>query len=108
MDAEYPPIVGIGASAGGVKALQSFFEALPDEPNAAFVVVVHLDPEFRSQLADILAARTAMPVTQVDQSAKLENNCVYVIAPNRRLVIADHTISAVPFDEPRSQRATID
>ena len=105
---KYPPIVGIGASAGGIKALQAFFEALPDEPNAAFVVVVHLDPGFRSQLADILAARTAMPVTQVDQTAKLENNCVYVIAPNRRLVIADHTISAVAFDEPRFQRAPID
>jgi two-component system CheB/CheR fusion protein len=106
--AEYPPIVGIGASAGGVKALQSFFEALPDKPNATFVVVVHLDPEFRSQLAGILASRTPMPVTQVDETTKLENNCVYVIAPNRRLVIADHTISAVPFDEPRAQRAPID
>jgi two-component system CheB/CheR fusion protein len=108
MTAEYPPIVGIGASAGGVKALQSFFEALPDKPNAAFVVVVHLDPEFRSQLADILAARTTMPVTQVDETTKLENNCVYVIPPNRRLVIADHMISAVTFDEPRAQRAPID
>jgi two-component system CheB/CheR fusion protein len=103
-----PPIVGIGASAGGVQALQSFFEALPDEPNAAFVVVVHLAPEFRSQLASILASRTAMPVAQVELSAKLENNHVYVIAPNSRLVVADHTISAFPFDEPRSQRAPID
>jgi two-component system CheB/CheR fusion protein len=103
-----PPIVGIGASAGGVRALQSFFEALPDEPNAAFVVVVHLAPEFRSQLASILASRTAMPVAQVGQSAKLENNHVYVIAPNSRLVVADHTISAFPLDEPRAQRAPID
>ncbi len=103
-----PPIVGIGASAGGVKALQSFFEALPDEPNAAFVVVVHLDPEARSQLAGILAARTSMPVAQVNETAKLINNHVYVIAPNSRLLIADHTISAVPFDEPRFNRAPID
>jgi two-component system CheB/CheR fusion protein len=103
-----PPIVGVGASAGGVKALQSFFEALPDEPNAAFVVIVHLDPEFRSQLASILGARTAMRVAQVNDTAKLENNHVYVIAPDSRLVIADHMISAFPFDEPRSQRAPID
>lgn len=103
-----PPIVGIGASAGGVKALQTFFEALPDEPNAAFVVVVHLDPEFRSQLASILSSRTSMPVVQVEGTEKLENNHVYVIAPNSRLVIADHTISAFPFDEPRYQRAPID
>ncbi|HET6308861.1 MAG TPA: chemotaxis protein CheB [Rhodopila sp.] len=103
-----PPIVGIGASAGGVKVLQSFFEALPDEPNAAFVVVVHLDPEARSQLASIIAARTAMPVVQVDQTVRLEKNHVYVIAPNSRLVIDDHTISALPFDESRPQRAPID
>ncbi|HVZ10591.1 chemotaxis protein CheB [Rhodopila sp.] len=103
-----PPIVGIGASAGGVKALQSFFEALPENPNAAFVVVVHLDPESRSQLPNILASRTSMPVVQVEQTEKLENNHVYVIAPNSRLVISDHTISASPFDEPRYQRAPID
>jgi two-component system CheB/CheR fusion protein len=103
-----PPIIGIGASAGGVKALQSFFAALPADPGAAFVVVVHLDPEFRSQLAEIIGARTSMPVAQVEQRAKLEANRVYVIAPNRRLVIADHTISAVAFEEPRSQRAPID
>lgn len=103
-----PPIVGIGASAGGVQALQALFEALPDEPGAAFVVIVHLDPEFRSQLASILGSRTAMPVVQVGQAARLENNHVYVIAPDSRLVIADHTISAYPFDEPRSQRAPID
>jgi two-component system CheB/CheR fusion protein len=46
-----------------------------------------------------------MPVTQVQQTARLENNHVYVIAPDRRLGIADHTISALPFDEPRYQRA---
>lgn len=103
-----PPIVGIGASAGGVKALQNLIEALPDEPNAAFVVVVHLDPETRSQLAGILAARTKMPVIRVEDTVKLENNHIYVIAPNSRLVLADHTISALPFDEPRSQRAPID
>jgi two-component system CheB/CheR fusion protein len=103
-----PPIVGIGASAGGVKALQSFFEALPDEPGAAFVVVVHLDPYVRSELAAILGSRTAMPVTQVDAAVRLEINHVYVIAPNSRLVIAEHSIAAQPFDEPRYQRAPID
>jgi two-component system, chemotaxis family, CheB/CheR fusion protein len=103
-----PPIVGIGASAGEVKALQSFFEALPDDPSAAFVVVVHLDPELRSQLPNILASRTSMPVIQVEQTERLQSNHVYVIAPNSRLVISDHTISAFPFDEPRHQRAPID
>ena len=103
-----PPIVGIGASAGGIKALQGFFDALPGEPGAAFVVIVHLDPQVRSQLASILATKTAMPVAQVDRSAKLVTNHVYVIAPDSRLVIADGTISACPFEEPRSRRAPID
>lgn len=92
-DAE-PLIVGIGASAGGAQALRQFFEALPAEPNAAFVVVVHLEPEYRGQLADILADRTTMPVEQVAGTTRLKNNHVYVIPPGSRLVIADHNISA--------------
>jgi two-component system CheB/CheR fusion protein len=103
-----PAIVGIGASAGGVQALQAFFEALPGETGAAFVVVVHLDPSSRSELASILAARTTMPVTQIEETAQLEPNHVYVIAPNRRLRLSDHMISALPFEGARWQRAPID
>ena len=62
-----PVIVAIGASAGGVSALQSFFAALPEHTGAAFVVVVHLDPQHRSELPSILATRTRMPVIQVDR-----------------------------------------
>jgi two-component system, chemotaxis family, CheB/CheR fusion protein len=101
-------IVGIGASAGGVSALQSLFKALPDGLQAAFVVVVHLDPDAQSDLAAILGSRTTMSVTQVETSAKLEANRVYVIPPNRRLRIADGGISALEFDEPRGRRAPID
>ncbi|PPQ34737.1 CheR family methyltransferase [Rhodopila globiformis] len=103
-----PPVVGIGASAGGINALQAFFQALPNAPNAAFVVVVYLDPEYRSELANILASRTAMPVTQVEGSVRLQNNHVYVIAPNCSLNISDHMITATPFEEARRQRAPID
>src|SRR5262252_44843 len=104
----HPPIVGVGASAGGVKALQAFFEALPSNTGAAFVVIVHLDPDARSELASILSQRTTMPVTQIDNREQLHPNHVYVIAPDRRLHIADHTISALPFEEPRGHRAPID
>src|SRR5687768_3101476 len=83
------PIVAIGASAGGVQALQTFFDLMPNDTGATFVVIVHLDPHARSELANILAARTRMPVTQVEDQARLESNHVYVIAPNRRLKIAD-------------------
>ena len=103
-----PRIVGMGASAGGIRALQEFFHALPDGHGAAFVVVVHLDPESHSDLASILAAQTRMPVTQVQGTVPLKADHVYVVPPNRRLQITDHDVSAVEFDEPRGQRAPID
>jgi two-component system, chemotaxis family, CheB/CheR fusion protein len=61
--------------------LQTFFDALPDATGAAFVVVVHLDPQSRSGLSTILAARTRMPVVQVQATERLQANFVYVIAP---------------------------
>jgi two-component system CheB/CheR fusion protein len=103
-----PRIVGIGASAGGVRALQEFFHAVPDGLGAAFVVVVHLDPESHSDMASILATQTKMPVTQVQGTVPLQADHVYVVPPNRRLQITDHDVSAVEFDEPRGQRAPID
>jgi two-component system CheB/CheR fusion protein len=103
------PVVGIGTSAGGVKALQAFFEALTREARKmAYVVVVHLDPDHQSELANILATRTSMPVVQVDRRMPLQPGQVYVIAPNRRLHIADHEIDSVEFDEPRGHRTPID
>src|ERR1700712_800947 len=101
-------VVGIGASAGGVKALQDFFEALPDRVGAAFVVIMHLDPDARSEMVAILATRTSMPVRQVEGTLQLEIDNVYVIAPNRQLLIEHEMISAFAFDLPRWQRAPID
>jgi two-component system, chemotaxis family, CheB/CheR fusion protein len=105
---DFPIIVAIGASAGGVKALQEFFAPLPDNTGAAFVVVVHLDPQHRSELPNILSARTKMPVVQVEKREKLKADHVYVIPPDRRLQITDHELSALEFDEPRGKRSPID
>ena len=102
------PTVGIGTSAGGVHALQMFFESLPDDVDAAFVVVVHLDPSRQSELSSILAARTRMPVTQVTSLTAMEPRHVYVIPPNRQLRATDHHLAITEFDEPRWQRAPID
>jgi two-component system CheB/CheR fusion protein len=103
-----PVIVAIGASAGGVQALQAFFGSMPANTGAAFIVVVHLDPQHRSELSAIVAARTNMPVVQVETSARLEPNHVYVIPPDRRLQVVDHELSATLFEEPRGQRLPID
>ena len=102
------PTVGIGTSAGGVHALQVFFECLPDEVDAAFVVIVHLDPAHQSELPAILAQRTRMPVTQVSGRVRLEPGRVYVIPPNRQLLVVDLHLALAEFVEPRWQRAPID
>src|SRR5262245_46872048 len=103
-----PVIVGIGASAGGIQALQTFFGEIPDETGAAFVVVVHLDPQSQSDLGRIIGTRTNMRVVQVGPPETLCANQPYVIPPVRRLQLTDHEIIAAPFDEPRGQRAPID
>jgi two-component system CheB/CheR fusion protein len=104
------PVCGIGASAGGVEALQQFFETVPTNLGLAYVVVVHLAPGHKSELPGILSRRTKMPVVQVGDhdKTKLEADHVYVIAPDRKLVITDSSVSAVPFDQPRGPRMAID
>ncbi|HET9617051.1 MAG TPA: CheR family methyltransferase, partial [Pseudolabrys sp.] len=106
--AERPIVVAIGASAGGVGALQRFFANIPDRTGAAYVVVVHLDPDRPSELVPILRAKTRMSVVQVQDRAKLEADHVYVIPPGRTLQITDHQLTAAPFHEPRGQRSPID
>src|SRR5215470_12586242 len=107
-DPAKPTIVTIGASAGGVTALQRFFEALPEQTGAAFVVVVHLDPDHRSELPQILAARTPMPVMLVNKAEKLEVDHVYVIPSDRRAQLIDLEISPTEFEGPRGKRSPID
>src|ERR1700710_787027 len=101
-------VVGIGASAGGVQALQHLFAALPEKTGAAYVVIVHLDPNVRSELANILSTRTTMPVLQVGDPVPLLPDHVYVIPPDRRLHITDDEIAAAECDGPRGKRAPID
>ena len=103
-----PVVVGIGASAGGVQALQAFFHALPANTGAAFVVVIHLDPDRPSEMANILGLHTKMPVTQVGAPEPLQADHVYVISPDRRVQLAEHEIAAREFNEPRGHRAPID
>ena len=108
MAPDLPPICAIGASAGGVRALQDFFSAIDDDLGLSYVVVIHLSPDHPSQLGAILAGRTKMPVEQVEHTLKLQPNCVYVIAPDRELAIESDNLAARPITEPRSKRAPID
>ncbi|MDJ0593106.1 MAG: chemotaxis protein CheB [Pleurocapsa sp. MO_226.B13] len=80
-------IVAIGASAGGLQALESFFSNLPDHPNAAFVVVQHLSPDYRSMMTEILQRKTPMPVTLIEDGMEIQPSHVYVLPPSKHLIV---------------------
>ncbi|MEZ5653117.1 MAG: chemotaxis protein CheB [Burkholderiaceae bacterium] len=105
-----PPVVAIGASAGGIEALQQFFSALPADTGVAYVVIVHLAPNHESELPEILSRYTQMPVEQVGdhRTAKLEPDHVFVIAPDRKLEVTDSSVGASRYEQPHGRRATID
>lgn len=102
------PVCAIGASAGGVQALKEFFRHVPDDLGLAYVVIIHLAPDHPSALSDILGSVTNMKVLEVNDSPELRSNCVYVIGPDRELVIDGDNIAARPFANPRGMRAPID
>ena len=81
------PVVGIGASAGGLEAFTALMKALPPDTGMAFVLVQHMDPKRESLLYQLLSKATAMPVAQVADRTRLEPNRVYVIPPNKDLAI---------------------
>ncbi|MEW6403202.1 MAG: CheR family methyltransferase [Chloroflexota bacterium] len=101
-------VVGIGASAGGLAALRSFFEALPSNTDMAFVVITHLHPEHESHMAELLQRSTQMPTTQVVKKTRVEPNHVYVIPPNRSIIMADSHVETMEFTEPHGRRTPID
>jgi two-component system CheB/CheR fusion protein len=101
-------VVGIGASAGGIAPLQEFFAAMDAQSGLAFVVVMHLSPDFESQLASVLQHKTSMPVMQVNAPVKVQPNHVYVIPPNHQLTINDGTLDIVDPQQARGRRVTID
>src|SRR5688572_20742870 len=101
-------VVGMGASAGGIRALQAFFTALPDRPGMTFVVVMHLSPEHESNLSQVLQAYTAIPVAQVRGRMRMEPDHIYVIPPNQNLEITDGHLTLSDFEAPRGRRAPID
>ena len=83
------PVVGLGASAGGLQALLRFFERMPASNGMAFVVILHLSPDHESNVAEILQRVTRMPVVQVNAPTHIKANHVYVIAPSHDLSIND-------------------
>jgi two-component system, chemotaxis family, CheB/CheR fusion protein len=90
------PVVGIGASAGGLRALTDLLDALPPRPGLALVVIQHLDPKHESRLAELLQSHTSMSVVEAAHGAKVAPDYVYVIQPNTSVAIADGVLSVTP------------
>lgn len=97
------PVVGIGASAGGLQALLKLFENLPSNTGMTFVVVMHLSPKHESTADRILQKVTKMKVSQVTQPVPIEQNCVYLISPAQQLTMNDGYLRVAPLknDQPR-------
>ena len=102
------PVVGIGASAGGLEAFEQFFRHTPADSGMAFIVVSHLDPGHVSILTEILQRATAMPVVEAQDQIAVTPNAVYVIPPNRDMAIFHGKLQLSEPEQPRGQRLPID
>lgn len=80
-------VVAIGASAGGLEALQDFFKAVPTESGLAYVVIQHLSPDYKSMMDELLARQTSMKIFIIEDGMSIEANCVYLIPPRKNLSI---------------------
>ena len=102
------PIVGIGASAGGLEALEQFLSHVPENCGMAFVVVQHLDPTHTGFLPELLQRTTSMTVFQAIDRMKVKPNCVYVIPPNKDMSILHGVLYLFEPAAPRGLRLPID
>jgi two-component system CheB/CheR fusion protein len=104
------PIVGIGASAGGLAAFEAFFSGMPadTDPGMAFVLVQHLAPDHKSILTELIRRYTRMQVFEVEDGMVVQPNCTYIIPPNRDMVLSNGTLQLMDPSAPRWQRLPID
>lgn len=102
------PIVGMGASAGGLEAFEKFFTHLPGDSGMAFVLVSHLEPEHASMMAELVSRFTPMPAAEVIDGMRVEANRVYTIPPNRHLAMDQGLLRLTTLKERRGLRLPID
>ena len=108
-DASFP-IVGIGASAGGLAAFEAFFSGMPADvdPGMAFVLVQHLAPDHKSILTELIRRYTRMQVFEVEDGMAVQRNCAYIIPPNRDMAFLNGALQLLEPTAPRGQRLPID
>lgn len=102
------PVVGIGASAGGLEALQEFVEHLPTDTGMAFIVVTHQHPGHTSLLPELLGRKANVPVVEATDGVQLQPNHLYVSPPGESLALLDGTLHLTHFDAQHAPRLPID
>ncbi|MVV51564.1 PAS domain S-box protein [Pseudomonas sp. PB120] len=102
------PVVGIGASAGGLQAIKLFFENMPHDNGMAFVIILHLSPDHQSIADKILQESTRMPVLQVTEQVPIEKNHVYVVSPAHQLTMNDGLLEVSDNDPQLGRHSSID
>ncbi|MDD5287360.1 MAG: chemotaxis protein CheB [Desulfuromonadaceae bacterium] len=102
------PIVGIGASAGGLEALEQFLRHTPVDSGMAFVIIQHLDPTHKGIMPELLQRVTLMEVFQVKDRMRIKQNCVYVIPPNKDMSVLHGVLHLFEPVAPRGLRLPID
>jgi len=104
------PVVGIGASAGGLAAFEAFFSGMPadTDPGMAFVLVQHLAPDHKSILTELIRRYTRMKVFEVEDGMLVQPNCAYIIPPNTDMAFLNGTLQLLDPAAPRGQRLPID
>jgi chemotaxis methyl-accepting protein methylase/signal transduction histidine kinase/chemotaxis response regulator CheB len=101
-------IVGIGASAGGLEALERLFKATPPNTGAAFVVIQHLSPDFKSLMDELLARHTRMRIYRVEDGMAVEPNCIYLMPPKKEMIISGGRLLLTDKDPGQDLRLPID
>ena len=91
-------VVGIGASAGGLEALERMFHAMPNNSGMAFVIVQHLSPDFKSLMGELLSRRTRMTVKRVDDGMPLAADTVYLIPPRKNMLVTGGALRLLDQD----------
>ncbi|MDP1555757.1 MAG: CheR family methyltransferase, partial [Hyphomonas sp.] len=102
------PVVGIGASAGGLQAFLHLLEAVPENAGMAFVLIQHLSPTHESMMAELLGASTHMTVRQIDHDMPVERDCVYVNAPGLDVVLSGNMLVVSERPQHKPERLPFD
>ena len=101
-------VVGVGASAGGLEALETLFDQMPVNDGMTFVIVQHLSPDFKSLMAELLARHTAMAIHRVKDNMLIEPNSLYLIPPKQDMVIKHGRLLLTERESPKSRALPID